>query len=523
MPRFEPLRALTGVAALAALGMALGYARDASLAATFGASALTDAFFVATIIPAIVVAVSVSGALAPATLPVFSARLADRAQAWQLANALLTWSAALLTLSTVLIFLTARQLAAWLAPGLDDETRALAIRLTQLGAPLILLVGLSALLGAFANALGSFRLPALVTVWVNGAAVLAILWLGPRIGIASALFGMLCGAALHLLIQLVSLYRQGWRPAITFAWRHADVRETLRLFIPLAAFVALAQSVPIVERMLSSMFQTGDLSLLAYANKLFQIPGLVVSSSLAIVLYPHLIRAHAEPRRAAEAWNETLTRGVRASFFLTLPLALWFWFNAAAVTRLILERGAFSAQDAQTTAALAQLWMLAVVPAGILLVLTRGLHAQRRMNLALGLGTLTTAVYLAAALGAARAFGLRGLPLAFVLAQIFGCALFARFAFHGRGWRAIWDRSFGATAAAGVLLVPLLWLTAPFVQNLRSLTLLTALGASLGAAAFLYLALAARWGNPEARHYFRLGCARLKNLPRKLFFARAGD
>ncbi len=93
-----------------------------------------------------------------------------------------------------------------------------------------------------------------------------------------------------------------------------------------------------------------------------------------------LIRAHAEPARAPEAWNEILTRGVRASFFLTLPLALWFWFNAAAVTRLLLERGAFSTRDAQTTAALAQLLMLAVVPAGILLVLTRGLHARQQQG-----------------------------------------------------------------------------------------------------------------------------------------------
>ncbi|RIK34367.1 MAG: hypothetical protein DCC52_00930 [Chloroflexi bacterium] len=218
------------------------------------------------------------------------------------------------------------------------------------------------------------------------------------------------------------------------------------------------------------------------------------------------MRAHAEPARAPEAWNEILTRGVRASFFLTLPLALWFWFNAAAVTRLLLERGAFSTRDAQTTAALAQLLMLAVVPAGILLVLTRGLH-----------------VYIAAAFFAARAFGLRGLPLAFVAAQIFGCALFARFAFHGRGWRAVWDRSFGATAAAGVSLAIVLWLTAPFVQNFYGLVLLGALGISLGGAALLYCGLAAWWGNPEARHYFSSGRARLKNFPHKLFFARAGD
>src|SRR5437763_1645355 len=96
MPRIDPLRALTGVAVLSALGMLMGYARDASLAAVFGASALTDAFFVATIIPTIVSTVVMSGALAPALLPVFRARLDTRAEAWKLANTLVSWGAVIL-------------------------------------------------------------------------------------------------------------------------------------------------------------------------------------------------------------------------------------------------------------------------------------------------------------------------------------------------------------------------------------------------------------------------------------------
>src|ERR1700682_3698417 len=121
-PRIDPLRALTGVALFSALGVLLGYARDATLAAVFGASALTDAFFVATIIPTIVATVVMSGALAPAVLPVFRARLEQRTQAWALANTLLCWGGVILALFVALIFLAAPWLVAWVAPGLNGET-----------------------------------------------------------------------------------------------------------------------------------------------------------------------------------------------------------------------------------------------------------------------------------------------------------------------------------------------------------------------------------------------------------------
>lgn len=520
LPRLAPLRMLTGVAVLSACGMALGYARDASLAAVFGASAATDAFFVAAIIPTIAVAVLIAGALAPAALPVFGARLEQRAQAWRLANILLSWSALLLLFCVALVFFAAAGLVSWLAPGLDQETRALAIDLTRLGAPLLFLLGMSALLGAFANALGSFRLPALATLLVNGAAFAAILAFGRRMGISSAMWGLMAGAGLHLLAQLFGLYRQGWRPAFSLTWRNAELRETLRLLIPLIAFVALAQSVPIVERTMASSFPSGELSLLAYAGKLFQIPGIVVSSSLAVVLYPHLIQTRTHAPRAAKEWNDTLAQGARACIFLTLPLTLWFYFNANAIVRLLFERGAFSVADSATTAELARLYLLGVTPAGILLVWTRGLHARRKMNLALGLGALNTALYIAAAFVCAQRFGLRGLPIAFVAAQLFGCLLFAPFAFEPRGWRAVWHRSLGATGAANLALALGWFASGQLTQNFHGTALFALLSVSLLSGALLYLCLAGWWGSAEARDYIELGRARWKKFSASLLFGR---
>lgn len=519
IPRIDPLRALTGVAVLSALGMLMGYARDASLAAVFGASALTDAFFVATIIPTIVSTVVMSGALAPALLPVFSARLNARTEAWKLANTLLSWGALILLLFVALIFIAAPWLVAWLAPGLDAETAALAVRLTQLGAPLLFLLGLSALMGALANALGSFRVPALTTVLVNGFAFLAILLFGRAIGISIALVGLTLGALIQLVAQAIGLYRQGWRPSLILDWRQPDVNETFQLFLPLIAFVALAQSVPIVERVFGSLFPAGQLSLLAYGGKLFQVPGVVLSSSLAIVLYPHLIQVHTDSVRddTTAHWNDSLAQGVRSAIFLTLPLALWFFWNASGLVRLVFQRGAFSPQDAQTTAELVQVYMLAVVPAGILLVLTRALHARRKMRLTLLLGLVNTIVYIGLAFAFTRLFGLKGLPLAFATGQIFGCFLFAPFAFRGGSVRLWLHPSLGAACGAGVALAVLLAVGSPWISSLQGFWLLVGLAASLVATALVYLGLGAWWSSDEARTYLNMARRVFKGISRNPF------
>lgn len=523
-PAIDPLHALTGVAFFSALGMLLGYARDASLAAVFGASALTDAFFVATIIPTIISTVVMSGALAPALLPVFRSQLQDRTRAWALANTLLSWGALVLAIFVAIIFLAAPWFVAWLAPGLNPETSALAIRLTQLGAPLVVLLGMSALMGALANGLGSFRLPALATVLVNGAAFGAILAFGKQIGIQSAVLGLTLGAFIQLLAQGFGLYRQGWHPSLAFTRQQADVSETLRLFVPLIAFVALAQSVPIAERVFGSLFPPGELSLLAYAGKLFQIPGVVLSSSLAIVLYPHLIQTHTDSVRddTPAQWNHAVAQGIRSAIFLTLPLALWFFINANGLVRLIFQRGAFSPQAADTTAALVQVYMLAVVPAGILLVLTRALHAQRKMRLTLVLGVFNTLVYIFAAFVCTNAFGLKGLPLAFALSQLFGCVLFARFAVRGSTLRVWLNRSLGAACAAALAIAIFLGLGSAYANHLQGGGLLAGTGISLALTAFVYLGLAAWWGSDEARSYLDMARRMLARLHRRPLVAQ-GD
>ena len=409
------------VALLAAVGMALGYARDAGLASIFGASGATDAFFIATIIPTIIVTVLMSGALAPALLPTLVGQDALHTE-HDLFNSLLTLvSVGLLGLCAV-VALLAVPLVTWLAPTLNAQGVTLAARLVVITTPALFLLGMSALLGTLANAHGSFLIPGLSAVLVNGGMLVAVLLAARSLQIQWVAWGMVVGAGVLLLVQWFSLRRMNWRfqPRLAPA---PGLGRVLTLFVPLTLFVALAQAVPIVERRISTGFPEGSLSYIAYAGKLNQIPSVILTSSLVIVFFPALV--HALRDEQGGEFVETLREGIRSMMFVLLPMFIVIFLAAFAIVRVILQRGEFTAADTTATAGLLRFYSLSILPAGLLFLLTRAFHARRDMVTPLMLGLINTVLYVGAAVCLRPYTGLAALPLAFTLAQVFGGAMYA--------------------------------------------------------------------------------------------------
>jgi putative peptidoglycan lipid II flippase len=486
------------VALLAALGLGAGYARDAALAFAFGASAMTDAFFVATLIPNVLGTVLVAGALTPALIPVLGHQ--DHAAAEKLFNLILTLFGLVLLGICVVVAWQAAAIVHFLAPGIDPARTLNAVRLVLITTPAIWLLGIATLLGAFANVRGMFAAPASATLFVNGAMFIAVFLAARNAQLEWVGWGMVVGAAALVLFQVWQLRRRGWRFAPRLA-RDSGAREVLRLFVPLLLFVLLAQTVPVVERRLSAGFPEGNLSHVAYASKLYQIPATLVPTSFVIVLFPALV--HVLRDEHASGYVDMLREGIRSILFVMLPVAIFFGFAAPALVRAVFQRGEFTAADTAATANLLRFYSLAIVPAGLLLVLTRGLHARRDMIRPLLLGIVNTILYIALARFLLAPFGLVALPLAFTFSQVFGVvgagAILARQLRVSP--KALCDATITRIGIAAIPMFALTGLGAAFLPAVETqavwftIVVWTILGAG-GALSFYLLAL--RLGVPDA-------------------------
>ena len=161
----------------------LGFVRDMVLARVFGASAGTDAFFVAFKLPNFLRRLFAEGAFSQAFVPVL-AEYRETREAREVRELLARVCGTLggiLAGLTVLGILAAPLLISIFAPGFLDEPRKhlLATDMLRVTFPYLLFISLTALAGAILNSWGRFGVPAFTPVLLNLALIGAAIWLAP--------------------------------------------------------------------------------------------------------------------------------------------------------------------------------------------------------------------------------------------------------------------------------------------------------------------------------------------------------
>lgn len=383
------LSMLNGSSKLLAIGKTM------LIAALFGAGASLDAFWVAYSLPLLLPSL-LTTVVTVAFVPRFMASLESRdgAEAWAGAN---TFFTSILLLSVALsawMYFRADLLVSWMAPGLSPETRDQAIRLTRILLPCVPLLTLSSVLSAVSNARERFFLPAFEGVMTNLTVIAAAIALTPRFGVQALTMGVLAGFVLQAGVLVWGNRRDirfNMRPQ--FAFRHPDFLGPATHLLPL--FVGSAGSVMtgLINQYYLSHDGAGAISAMAYAAMFAFLPVEVFAQAVITAVYPAFGRhfSRGEVDAAAQAFGE----GVRFLLFLTLPCAVLLILFAEPAMALLLERGAFSAEQTVLTAGITQVLALGLVFRSMAFFNYRVLHAAVRPWLQVGIGLLGVLTHLA--------------------------------------------------------------------------------------------------------------------------------
>jgi putative peptidoglycan lipid II flippase len=348
------------VSAVGSIGLAtlgsriLGYARDITVAGAFGAGPITDAFFVAFRIPNLLRRLLAEGALSTSVVPVFSATLhRDGPGAFARMVQVVT-GAGLVVLCAVSAVGVA--LAPWIvavmAPGwrTDPAIFDLAVMLTRLMFPYLVLVGLAALAMGALNAHHRFFTAALSPAVLNVAMIAAVLGLAGKLSppILALAVGVLVGGLGQFIVQVPEVYRLGipLRPALD--WSHPAVREIGRRLWPAAFSLAAVQVTVVVNTLLASLLPLGTVSYLYYADRVMEFPLGVFGIALATAVLPSMSAQAA--RREYQALRATLGFSLRLSAFITTPAMVGLVALAGPIVQLLFQRGEFRGADTVFTA-----------------------------------------------------------------------------------------------------------------------------------------------------------------------------
>src|SRR5712692_2985046 len=220
-----------------------GLLREGVMARLFVAGLTYDAFMLGFRIPNLMRDLFAEGALSSAFVPTFAEYLTTRSkeEAARLVNVVA--NALVLVVGTVCVagIVFAPPLVRLLAPGFAAVPGKfeLAVTMTRIMFPFLLLVALAAQTMGVLNAYNRFGVPAMASTFFNiGSLVFGVtlgIWFGPALHISridGMAIGVVLGGALQLCWQLPSLYKLGYRFRAAFDWAHPGLQRIMRMMAP---------------------------------------------------------------------------------------------------------------------------------------------------------------------------------------------------------------------------------------------------------------------------------------------------
>jgi putative peptidoglycan lipid II flippase len=404
----------------------LGLARDAVLAALFGAGNAMDAFNIAFKIPNLLRDLFAEGAMTAAFVPTFTRTLTTRGPdaAWRLGSLVINTLLLVTGVLVVLGMLFAPPITYAIAPkfALVPGKLELTTLLTRTMLPFLTTVAIAVAMMGMLNSLHRFFIPALSPATFNVATIVCALALSPvliRLGlqpILSIAIGTLLGGIGQILLQWPALRREGFRYQPLLDFKDPDLRDVLRLMIPGTVGLAAVQVNVLVNAYLAARLEVGAVSWLTYAFRLMYLPIGLFGVSIATAALPQIAR-HAAANDDA-AIRRTVSSGLRLMLMLNVPATVGLMVLAAPIVSLLLERYRFSPADTGATAAALMFYAPGLVGYSAVKLASPTFYSLRdsRTPVIVSIGSMVTNLALNLAL--VRIMGFRGLALGTATAAI---------------------------------------------------------------------------------------------------------
>jgi putative peptidoglycan lipid II flippase len=373
---------------------------------------LLDTFNAANNLPDVLFALISGGALAMAFIPLMSDYLTTkgRAAAWDLFSRVANLAFVVTGSFAVIIAIFAKQIVeaqVGIAPGFGEEQRALLVELMRLNLVGTVIFSISGLVMASLQANQHFLLPAMAPILYNVGQIFGAIFLVPRFGIHGLVYGVIIGAALHLLVQIPALFKYGfqWTPALDL--RHTGLLDALKLLGPRLITMFGIQLIVIArDNLASRLDQVGAVTSLTFGWMIMQVPETLLGTAIATAMLPTL--AELAARNDWAEFRSTIERALRVLIALTIPVAA---VMAAGINPLVRAVFGFDAATSTLITWTTRAYLLTLTGFSIQEIAARSFYARKEPMFPLYAVLIRLAIFLAVGITGITLFRHVGAPI----------------------------------------------------------------------------------------------------------------
>ena len=407
------------------LSKIVGYAREVLVAKYFGATAQTDAFVIAMLIPSMILGLFSGGIQTVVIREYAEKKTKSISDAKIFVNQIFFIFSVVLAVVSLFLILFSSFFIKIVAFGFEGVRLALASNFMKFLTVFGFMNVLSGLFIGLFQIEGQFLYPAFIGLISNMLIPLSLVLLAPLMGIGSWTLGQNLFGLLHFFAMFFILkYR--WKFFDIFEVhkiRWDEISEFVRLMLPIVVVSGIGIIYQIIDKTVASFLPYGSISALNFAQRVFLIPYGLLATSISVSVYPSFSTYAVKEDNGS--YSSLFEKSLFSLAYIMIPISILFVVFSHTIVQLLFERGAFDVSATNLTAGCVAMYSVGLFALSFNSIFHNAFFSFKDTKTPMYISLATAGINIVLDIIFARLWGVSGIALATTIVTFTALVLYA--------------------------------------------------------------------------------------------------
>ena len=329
-----------------------GFLRDILIANFLGTGVIADIFFVAFRLPNTFRRIFSEGALNSAFVPIYTKLIKDnsRHESRKFAGSIFLIFFAISTFVVLIIEIFMPFFLTIIAPGFknDHDKFTELVKVSRIIFPFLILISVSSICSSILNSHNKFALSAALPIILNITLIIALI-IAAHTTENFLLFlswSVIIAGVLQIIFLIIALIREKIYFLFTSKMYSDYIKRFIKLFYASFFSSGLLQINILIGTIIAS-YESGAISYLYYADRVYQLPLALVGIAIGIALLPSI--SSKIKSESPQTINQSIEQTLIYSLLFAIPSSVGIYSLSEQIISVLFERGEFDEKSALFT------------------------------------------------------------------------------------------------------------------------------------------------------------------------------